>query len=729
MYNYEPEKDLKCSAKPLGLYSFEKIRHQMQKSVCKIICPTGGHGTGFFCEIFYNDWDSLRVMMTNNHVLNEEAILPGSNIILYLNNDRKKIEILIDESRITYTNSKYDITIIEIKNNDGFKKDEFLDIDEQIYNDNPDETFRNQPIYLLHYSKGIEIMQSQGTIKRININNYDLEHLCNSEKGSSGGPLINSQNYKVIGIHKGSASNKFNWNLGTFLKLPIEMFNEEITSIKKNVKENQNKMIEKDISDTFMIIGDEEINNSEINNNEIKMTFNVNQNNKVKIFDKNFVEKNDKLCKIIINNKEYELCSEFNIGDIKLNKKNQLEIRLIGINNINDISWMFYDCKLLSSLEINLDTSNITNMCYIFCGCTSLESLSGIDFWNTSKVWNMNHLFYNCKSLKSLPNLSDWNTSNVVDMRYMFSNCELLKSLPDISRWNISNVTIINNMFSKCKSLESLPDISKWDTTKIIDMYHIFYKCESLKYLPDISNWNTFSLGNINDILSGCKSILSIPNIKTNSEMSSMNYSRYEYDYLFKYLIIGNEGVGKSSLLIRFVDDTFSYDYVTTIGIDFKIKSLEIDGELIKIQIWDTAGQERFRNIISSYYRGAQGIFLVYDITNKESFYSLKNWMSEIEKHCNINKIKIIIVGNKRDLESRREVTFEEGKQFASKFKFKFYETSAKESYNVHDTFIYIAKEIIRSGNENKKEKNESKKNNNLLIHSKKNKNTIFGYC
>ena len=147
--------------------------------------------------------------------------------------------------------------------------------------------------------------------------------------------------------------------------------------------------------------------------------------------------------------------------------------------------------------------------------------------------------------------------------------------------------------------------------------------------------------------------------------------------------------------MIRFTDDTWSDSYVTTIGVDFKIKTLDVDGKSVKLQIWDTAGQERFRNIISSYYRGAQGIMLVYDITDLESFQNLNSWLIEIEKNASKNVYKIL-VGNKCDMESERKVTVEQGKDFAAQYGMKFFETSAKESTNVSDSFIAMTREIIK---------------------------------
>ena len=175
--------------------------------------------------------------------------------------------------------------------------------------------------------------------------------------------------------------------------------------------------------------------------------------------------------------------------------------------------------------------------------------------------------------------------------------------------------------------------------------------------------------------------------------------------------MIGNSGVGKSCLLIRFTDDTFSDSYVTTIGVDFKIKTLEIESKSCKLQIWDTAGQERFRNIISSYYRGAQGIMLVYDITDLESFQNLNSWLIEIEKNASKNVYKILI-GNKCDMENERKVTTQQGKEFADQYGMKFFETSAKNSTNVNEAFIAMTKEVMKSSN--KKAPTNKKENVNI---------------
>ena len=139
---------------------------------------------------------------------------------------------------------------------------------------------------------------------------------------------------------------------------------------------------------------------------------------------------------------------------------------------------------------------------------------------------------------------------------------------------------------------------------------------------------------------------------------------------------------------------------------------MEVNGKKVKLQIWDTAGQERFKNITASYYRGGNGVLVVYDITDRDSFENLNSWLIEIEKNASKNVYKIL-VGNKCDMESERKVTVEQGKDFATQYGMKFFETSAKESTNVSDAFVAMTREIIKSQDGKKK---QATTNNNVVV-------------
>eukprot|EP00598_Pedospumella_elongata_P001738 CAMPEP_0184970538 /NCGR_PEP_ID=MMETSP1098-20130426/2982_1 /TAXON_ID=89044 /ORGANISM="Spumella elongata, Strain CCAP 955/1" /LENGTH=206 /DNA_ID=CAMNT_0027492483 /DNA_START=88 /DNA_END=708 /DNA_ORIENTATION=- len=165
------------------------------------------------------------------------------------------------------------------------------------------------------------------------------------------------------------------------------------------------------------------------------------------------------------------------------------------------------------------------------------------------------------------------------------------------------------------------------------------------------------------------------------------------FDMQIKLLMIGDSGVGKTCLLLRYANDSFSPTFITTIGIDFKIKNIQLDGKRIKLQIWDTAGQERFRTITTSYFRGAQGILLVYDVTDRNSFISIRNWVAQIQMHADVNVNKILI-GNKCDCQDQRAISYEEGEALAKEYNIHFYETSAKQDLNVEKSFITIATDV-----------------------------------
>lgn len=166
------------------------------------------------------------------------------------------------------------------------------------------------------------------------------------------------------------------------------------------------------------------------------------------------------------------------------------------------------------------------------------------------------------------------------------------------------------------------------------------------------------------------------------------------YDHLFKLLLIGDSGVGKTCILFRFSDDAFTTTFISTIGIDFKIKTVELKGKKIKLQIWDTAGQERFHTITTSYYRGAMGIMLVYDITNEKSFENIVKWIRNIDEHAN-EDVEKMILGNKCDMSDKRTVSKERGELVAREHNIRFMETSAKANINIEEAFRVLAESIL----------------------------------
>ncbi|KAK3413110.1 hypothetical protein EUGRSUZ_I01720 [Eucalyptus grandis] len=168
------------------------------------------------------------------------------------------------------------------------------------------------------------------------------------------------------------------------------------------------------------------------------------------------------------------------------------------------------------------------------------------------------------------------------------------------------------------------------------------------------------------------------------------------YDYLFKYIIIGDTGVGKSCLLLQFTDKRFQPVHDLTIGVEFGARMVTIDGRPIKLQIWDTAGQESFRSITRSYYRGAAGALLVYDITRRDTFNHLASWLEDARQHANPN-MTIMLIGNKSDLSHRRAVTKEEGEQFAKENGLLFLEASARTAQNVEEAFVKTAAQILQN--------------------------------
>ncbi|XP_017285912.1 ras-related protein Rab-3D-like [Kryptolebias marmoratus] len=171
------------------------------------------------------------------------------------------------------------------------------------------------------------------------------------------------------------------------------------------------------------------------------------------------------------------------------------------------------------------------------------------------------------------------------------------------------------------------------------------------------------------------------------------------FDYMFKVLIIGNSSVGKTSFLFRFADDSFTSAFVSTVGIDFKVKTIYRNDKRVKLQIWDTAGQERYRTITTAYYRGAMGFLLMYDITSQETFCAVQDWATQIKTYS-WDSAQVVLVGNKLDLEDDRQIPTEDGRRVARELGFQFFEASAKDNINVKQVFDKLVDVICEKMNE-----------------------------
>eukprot|EP00475_Leptophrys_vorax_P026278 TRINITY_DN3699_c0_g1_i1.p1 TRINITY_DN3699_c0_g1~~TRINITY_DN3699_c0_g1_i1.p1 ORF type:complete len:209 (+),score=58.28 TRINITY_DN3699_c0_g1_i1:64-690(+) len=179
--------------------------------------------------------------------------------------------------------------------------------------------------------------------------------------------------------------------------------------------------------------------------------------------------------------------------------------------------------------------------------------------------------------------------------------------------------------------------------------------------------------------------------------MAEVKSAPKDHDFLFKIVLLGDSGVGKSSLMLRFADDVFNESFVSTIGVDYRFRTVNIDGKRVKLHLWDTAGQERYRALTSNYLRGSHGILVVYDVTSKETLDHITEWMVSVNKWAGDTVTKVL-VGNKADLEDKRQVSTAEGEEVARNMGMLYFETSAKTATNVDIVFMAEAQEMLKIG-------------------------------
>ena len=234
----EEEKKIKNSPDYVSISGTQTILSQMKNSICKIKI-NNTNGTGFFCKIPYEN-KTMNVLMTNYHILDEKYYNQNDSINLFINDEEEVKIINLKTKRITYFNKLYDLTLIELKENDGISINKYLELDNNLFKKEIKAYYENISIYVLQYPLGNKAAVSYGLSLSNEINNYEINHTCSTEHGSSGSPILNLSNNKVIGIHKKGAKN-FNFNIGTCLQFPLNDFFE------KNKKENEPNNIKNDI--------------------------------------------------------------------------------------------------------------------------------------------------------------------------------------------------------------------------------------------------------------------------------------------------------------------------------------------------------------------------------------------------------------------------------------------------------------------------------------------------
>jgi len=481
------EKIFEVYPNPISIEGTNKILEQMKKCICKI-CNEKGVGTGFFCRSLKKN---ITLMITNNHIIDEEILKKYSKIEVSLNDGEETIEIDLNNKKL-YTNIIYDTTIIEINEE---KIEHYIDLDESILEENIN--IYNKNIYILQYSRynsnEMKAAVSYGIIKEL-IEDYNLNHICNTYYGSSGSPILDISNNKVIGIHKSCSKNE-NYNIGTYLKYPIK----EYLNNKNIIKKENNILI------TL------KIDNKDINK---KIYFLNNSNDNLK-------ELNESNTELFINDTQIKYENFF-----KPEKEGNYVIKLKFNTKIKDCSFMFSKCQKIVKLDLSsFDTSSVTDMNNLFSYCNNIVSLD-LSSFDTKNVTNMKYMFYHCHNLEYL-NLFSFDTHNVTDMSYMFYNCNKLIDL-NLSYFNTYKVTNMSQMFSHCEKLTNLNLSSSFNTEIVSDMSYMFHYCENIKEL-NLINFYTPNVTNMEYMFYNCKNIInlefSIFNSKIVTDMSFMFFN------------------------------------------------------------------------------------------------------------------------------------------------------------------------------------------------------------
>ncbi len=415
-----------------------------KKATCKIISKNKNgdiiFGSGIFCKIQYFN-KKIKVLLTNNHILNEDSIKKGNKIEFVYEEYNKIIEI--NNKRFCKSSPIYDFTCIEILDEDNIE--DFYEIEEI----NKDYNYKERPIAIVQYPGEGKMEIKTGHL--VEIINYIIRYKVSTENGSYGSPIILLSNYKIIGIHQSYDEEK-DLNIGIYIENIIQCINKNEILFKFNIREN-------DLNKEIQILN---YNNSIDNSNQKAL---------------------ENCCQIYLNNEKIDFHFTY-----KFNKEGEYIFNIKFNNSIlKNISCLFSNCTTLIEIDFsNFNTINIKDMNSMFSNCSSLKNLDLKNF-KTDNLEDMYSMFSDCSSLIEI-NLSSFDTKNVHDMSYMFSKCSSLINL-DLSNFDTRNVTDMSYMFAECYSLSNL-NLINFNVEKVNDMSYMFQDCKSLNVL-DLSNFKT----------------------------------------------------------------------------------------------------------------------------------------------------------------------------------------------------------------------------------------------
>jgi len=529
---------------------------KMEQSMCRIAFDKiennkqiNGNGSGFFCEIEGN-FPIKYALFTNNQILNESNLENGKIIKLKYFESNLLVEktINLENNRRTFTNKELGYTCIEIFESDGIKN--FFKIEPHIIiNQSKDgKIFEENDIFVLQFPDENEISFSDGNI--IQIKDNEIMHKASIEGDFSGAPIIkrdknNKDNY-IIGMHKARIKdgNQLLYNLATTFDSILDNIQEQINEINciyipnKDKEEvylihdyncDINEFVHEDNKKIYLEARDM---NKSIFENNIELYIN---DNKIKF---NFKYKFNDSKEIKVKLKFNKVLTNLSFMFYGCSSLKSINFSSFYSNKVNNMKGMFQNCSKLESINLtSFNTSNVNDMSYMCNECSSLEYID-LSKFNTNKVQNMKAMFQKCSSLKSL-DLTSFNTSNVNDMSCMLNNCSSLKNI-DLSKFNTIKVNNMKGLFQECSSLKSINLIS-FNTSNVNDMSYMFNNCSSILKI-DLSKFNTNQVNNMKAMFQECSSLksLDLSSFNTNNviDMSYMfNYcSSLEYINLSKFI-------------------------------------------------------------------------------------------------------------------------------------------------------------------------------------------------